>query len=287
MSRQIDRTLDILELYASHPEGLPLGEVAARLMLPKSATHRLLAQLVERGYMEQDEDSQYYRLTLRLLVIAFGYLSRTGLNDVCRPELNRLAEKTGELVRIAVVDNETLTWVAEAQGARSGLRYDGNFGSRPCLWATANGKCWLATMTNEDAIRIVHEQGFGKPAALGPQALRTVPALIEELERTRARGYAIAYEEAEAGMAGVAVAIPGTRPNSPPVGTLSIAGPTVRITRDRLHGFAQELTDVAKRLSELWPIRQHQAGFGTSAYPRVNGGEKMHRHGGAKMHQVA
>lgn len=268
MTRQIDRTLDILELFASHPNGLPLGEVAARLMFPKSASHRMLARLVERGYMEQDADSQHYRLTLRLLVIAFGYLSRTGLNDVCQPELNRLAERTGELVRIAVVDNETLTWVAEAQGARSGLRYDGNFGSRPCLWATANGKCWLATMPNEDAIRIVRDQGFGRPSALGPQALRTIPALVEELERTRERGYAIAYEEAEAGMAGVAMAIPGPRPGTPPVGTLSIAGPTVRITRDRLHELAPELIDVAKRLSELWPIRQHQAGFSTSAYHR-------------------
>ena len=180
-------------------------------------------------------------------MIAFGYLSRTGLNEVCQPELNRLAEKTGELVRIAVVDNETLTWVAEAQGARSGLRYDGNFGSRPCLWATANGKCWLATMPNVDAMRIVREQGFGKPAELGPQALHGVPALIEELERTRKRGFAIAYEEAEAGMAGVAVAIPGVRPEIPPVGTLSIAGPTLRLSRDRLHDFAPELISVAKR----------------------------------------
>jgi DNA-binding IclR family transcriptional regulator len=123
-------------------------------------------------------------------------------------------------------------------------------------------------MTNEDAIRIVREQGFGEPAALGPQALRTIPALIEELERTRARGYAIAYEEAEAGMAGVAVPIPGPRPNSSPVGTLSVAGPVVRLTRDRLHGFAPELIDVAKRLSELWPIRLHQADLGTLGSPR-------------------
>lgn len=191
------------------------------------------------------------------------------MNDVCQPELNRLVEKTGELVRIAVVDNETLTWVAEAQGARSGLRYDGNFGNRPCLWATANGKCWLATMPNEDAIRIVRDQGFGTPSTLGgPRALRTIPALVEDLERTRERGYAIAYEEAEAGMAGVAMVIPGPLPGTPPVGTLSIAGPTVRITRERLHELAPELIGVAKRLSELWPIRQHQGGLGTSAYPR-------------------
>jgi DNA-binding IclR family transcriptional regulator len=260
MSRQIDRTLDILELYATIPDGLSLGEAAMRLSLPKSATHRLLTHLVDRGYLEQDPDSQQYRMTLRLLVIAFGYLTKTGLNDVCQPELNRLAEITNELVRVAVVDNETLTWVAEAQIARTGLRYNGNFGNRPCLWATANGKCWLATMSNEDAIRIVRDQGFGGSLELGPRAIRNIPALIEELERTRERGFAVAYEEAEPGMAGVAVVIPGTRADSPPIGTLSIAGPTVRITRKRLGEFAPELIEVAKRLSELWPIRQYQAG---------------------------
>ncbi len=260
MSRQIDRTLDILELYAGIPDGLPLGETAKRLSLPKSATHRLLTHLVERGYLEQDPVSQQYRMTLHLLVIAFGYLTRTGLNDVCQPELNRLAEMSSELVRIAVVDNETLTWVAESQGARAGLRYDGNFGNRPCLWATANGKSWLATMPNEDAVRIVRDQGFGSGLELGPEAIRSIPALVEDLELARERGYAIACEEAEPGMAGVAVAIPGTRANTPPVGTLSIAGPTVRVTRERLEEFAPKLIEVAERLSELWPIRQYHSG---------------------------
>ena len=43
------RCLDLLELLADEPEGLPLAAVAARLALPKSAAHRFLALLASRG----------------------------------------------------------------------------------------------------------------------------------------------------------------------------------------------------------------------------------------------
>ena len=258
MSQQIDRTLDILELLVGSPKGLALSAIALTLGLPKSATHRLLAQLAERGYLEQDASSQHYRPTMRLAVIGFRLLANSGVNDVCQPELDGLADRTGELARIAMVDGDGLTWVAQAQGARYGLRYDGNLGKQVTLSATATGKAWLATLTDEQAIRIVVTRGFGDPDELGPRAIRDIAALTETLARTRKQGYGVAYEEGEPGMAAVAAAIPGAKPGAAHVGTVSVAGPTARLTRKLLHDIAPDVAAVARRLSELWPIRQLQ-----------------------------
>ncbi|MEJ8570008.1 IclR family transcriptional regulator [Microbaculum marinum] len=258
MSQQIDRTLDILELLIENPEGLALGEVALQLGLPKSATHRLVSQLVERGYMERDAASQRYRLTMRLSVLGFRFLSKTGLTDICQPELDELAARTGELARIAMVDGDTMTWVAQAQGARYGLRYDGNLGRHVVQPATASGKARLATMSDDRAVGIVASLGFGDRAELGQNAISSMAELLKELETTRKRGYGIAYEEGEPGIAAVAAAIPASNPAEDCVGTVSVAGPITRQTRQRLDEIAPDVVNVAKRLSELWPIRRYQ-----------------------------
>ena len=65
-----ERCLSIIELLADGAREMPLGEIAERLDLPKSGAHRLLATLVGLGWAEQDDDTSFYRLTMRLAVLA-------------------------------------------------------------------------------------------------------------------------------------------------------------------------------------------------------------------------
>lgn len=259
MSLQIDRTLDVLELYAGHAEGLALSETATRLNLAKGATHRLLSQLTQRGYLEQDEQSQRYRLTLKMVVLGFRHLTNTGLTDVCQPELDKMANITGELVRLTVVDGDHLIWAAQAQGARHGLRYDGNYGRPVNLTATATGKCWLATLDDQRIEQIVASQGFGDPSEVGPKSLRKLDDVLAEIDKTRRQGFGIAYEEGEPGMCAVAAAIKGSTPDAPAVGTLSVAAPTVRTPVEKLQEWGPGVIAAADRLSDLWPIRDFQS----------------------------
>ena len=256
MEGQIDRALAVLELLADHPRGLSLSEISERVGIAKSATHRILARLVAREFVHQDSLTQIYRLSVRLAAIGFRYLAGSGLTELCQPELDALAALTGEFVRLAVVSGDRLTFIAEAQGARRGLRYEGEYGRRDVrLHATATGKSWLATLPQDDAIRLVLEQGIAAKNELGPRALRTVPALITDLARTRRQGYAMAYEEGDPGVAAVAAAIPGIGPSEPAVGTISVIGPIVRLTRKRMVEVAPSLVAAAGRLSRLWPMR--------------------------------
>ncbi len=158
---------------------------------------------------------------------------------------------------MTVVDGDNLVWVAEAQGARHGLRYDGNFGRRVNLSATATGKAWLATLPEDQAAAIVLNQGFGDPDEVGPSALRSVPSLLEELTSTRARGFGLAVNEGEPGISAVAAAIRVSE-NEPCVGTLSVAGPLIRMTPEAQTELAPVVVEVAQTLGGLWPVRMHQ-----------------------------
>jgi IclR family acetate operon transcriptional repressor len=111
----VDRVMDIIELLADESMGLPVSDIARRLDMPKSAAHRLLSSLVNRGFALQDDTSQRYRLSVKLAAVGFRVLAGAGTSDICQPSLDRLATRTGELVRLALVEGDTLFWIAKSQ----------------------------------------------------------------------------------------------------------------------------------------------------------------------------
>ena len=167
------RCLDLLELLADAPDGLALAGVCVRLKLPKSAAHRFLALLSARGFVRQDATTQRYALTLKLASLGFRFLAGTGWPDLAKPVLDALAARTGELARLALVDGDTLTWVAKAQGAATGLRYDADAGRRVILHATATGKVWLASLPEARALELVAREKRLGMRGLGPNIRST------------------------------------------------------------------------------------------------------------------
>jgi DNA-binding IclR family transcriptional regulator len=76
--------------------------------------------------------------------------------------------------------------------------------------------------------------------------------LLADLDAIRARGYATAVEEAEPGVAAVAVAV-RARSTGRAVGTTSIAGPMQRVTPGRFEEFHHLLRRAADKLGMIWP----------------------------------
>ncbi len=251
-----ERCLAIIELLADGARELPLGEIAERLSLPKSGAHRLLSTLVGIGWAEKNPETAFYRLSMRLAVLGQQFYVATGIPDICQPLLDRLARQCREFVRLAVVDGHSLVWVAHAQGASGGLMYQPSLTSNTVpLFATASGKAWLATLPIDEAVKILMRNGGLKDAQrYGPNCVRSVEALLRELKTTTRRGYGIAVSEAEFGVTAVAAAI---RPDdvSSALGTVSIAGPSARVTETRARELAPLVLRTARELSNLWPLR--------------------------------
>lgn len=259
----MDRTLAVLELLAHRAEGLQISAVSESLGIPLSATHRLLSDLAERGYVRQDRGHGAYRLTTRLVTLAFTYLAGSGITDTAQPVLDRLAAVSGELVRLAVVDGDRLTWVAKAQGAQSGLRYDPEMGQVAQLSCSSAGIAWLATMTDGEALRRVERQGFARPEEFGPRAPRTPKALLQHLRATRKRGYSLTLQTFTPWMAAMAAAV-RSGPAGEVRGTVSIAGPVMRLTEERMREMAPALLAAAGELAE--------AAVGSPVLARSRGG---------------
>jgi IclR family transcriptional regulator, acetate operon repressor len=247
MSNVISRSVALLEELASHPEGRSLSELSSRLDIPLSATHRLLAELVECGYVRRDERHGDFMLAMKAVALGLRYLSSSGVSDVAQPILDRLARQSNELVRLALVEEDSLVFVAKAQGATHGLRYDPEMGQRVWLASSAAGLAWLSTMSDEEALRIVAKQGFGDATSFGPGAPRTIKALLTHIRATRRRGHAVTSDIFAPGMSSMATAVRSA--DHQVIGFLIVAGPSFRLSEERIEALTPLLKSTAEELS--------------------------------------
>lgn len=252
MSSVLEKSLAIIELLVDHPVGLPVSAIASATDQPASGVHRTLQELARLGYVRQAQVQGDYALTIKLPAMGLGFLGRAGITDVAQPVLDALAASSGELIRLSVIDGDNLIWVAVAQGATRGLRYDPGQeqGVVVHLASSAGGKAWLSSMGDEEALMRVSAQGLLRQAeSAGPNAPRSLTLLLGQLAEARANGYATAVDSYIAGMAAMAVPV-RYHGDGPVLGCLSIAGPAVRMTAARMAELAPRLQAAAAELGE-------------------------------------
>ena len=107
----IDKALEVCEALSRAPRGASVGELARTLGLPAPTVHRLLAVLKRRGYVRQDEETQRYGLTLKMLDLSFQFLGRSELRLHAYPVL-----------REYVLGSGLRAFIADPGGRRGHLR---------------------------------------------------------------------------------------------------------------------------------------------------------------------
>ncbi|MFA6265067.1 MAG: IclR family transcriptional regulator [Pseudolabrys sp.] len=244
----LERTLSVIEILAFNARGMQLFEVAETLGIPRSATHRVLTSLAEKGYVHQERHQGAYQLTAKVASLAFTFLRGSGITDLAQPILDRLAAETGELVRLAMIDGRELIWVAKAQGSSHGLLYDPDMGQVGRLSCSASGHAWLACLTDEEALALVEKQGFGLRRDYGPRAPETPAALLKYLRQARKRGFSMAVQTYTSWMNAAAAALRNPASNEV-TGAVVIAGPHIRLTEARMLELGPRLVQAARELS--------------------------------------
>jgi DNA-binding transcriptional ArsR family regulator len=110
----IDKALEVCETLSLSPAGMALTDVARAVSLPRPSVHRLLAILKRRGYVRQDEESQRYSLTLKMLDLSFRLLGRSELRLHAYPVLREyvLRGRPRSFVAVPAAGEVTYIWAA-------------------------------------------------------------------------------------------------------------------------------------------------------------------------------
>lgn len=238
----LDRALRVLGCFHEDEAALSAAELSERAGIAPSSLHRLLATLVANGMLMRMPGHRY-AIGARLWEL--GELSPLSLRlrETALPHMMRLYEATGENVHLAVLDgpapeSSDALFVGRVTG-RASIPTISRTGSREPLHATGVGKALLATR-DEPWLR----RFFRRP--LLPQttmSLATEEALREDLERTRARGYAVTREEMTLGNMSIAAAL-GRVDGLPP----AAIGVVVRLERAEPRRLAPLVVQTAREL---------------------------------------
>jgi DNA-binding IclR family transcriptional regulator len=247
----LSRGLAVLQCLVGAPDGVPLTRIADAVGLPKSGAHRILVNLIDEGFAQQ-LPSGNYSLTLRIVSLGLRHLASSTIFELAVPVLTRLANQSGQLVRLGLIDGERLLWVAKAQGARAGLRYepDPDHGSEIPFATSASGLAWLSQLPDDQALRLVSRQEPEHRHPPGRNVPKTLTEVLERLTQARTRGWAHVHDSIEEGISAMAAPLvdPATGRTS---GVVSIAGPSVQLTDQRMAELAPHLQATVAELSDL------------------------------------
>jgi DNA-binding IclR family transcriptional regulator len=237
-----ETTLRVLETLKGL-DGAGVTEVADRLDLPKSTVHNHVSTLLKNEYVVKEGST--YRVGLQFLEFGEYIRNRMPIYEAARPEVEQLAEETGELANLLVEEHGKGVYLCRAKGGQA-VRLDTYAGMRVHLHCTALGKAILAHLPEERVREIVDTHGL---PARTETTITDEGALMAELEGIRERGFA--YDEGErlAGLRCVAAPIRNLEGNA--LGAISVSGPTSRMKGDRFDEEIPEALTSAANVIEL------------------------------------
>lgn len=240
--KSVVTTFDILQTLR-RLDGAGVTELADELDLPKSSVHNYLSTLEQEEYVVKEE-AEYY-VGLRFLDLGRYARQRNDLYETARPELEAVAEETGELVNLLVEEHGQGVYVCRVRGDRA-VNVAASTGHRVSLHNTGLGKAVLAHTPEERVDAILDEHGM---SAETEHTITDRDELKSELAAVRERGVAFDREERLEGLR--CVAVPLLDLDDRPVGAISVAGPTSRMQGERYESELPQTLRNAANVIEL------------------------------------
>jgi DNA-binding IclR family transcriptional regulator len=236
-----DGALSILETLGA-TQKMGITELARKLGLGKGSIYRLLATLVRRGYVEKDAYSDRYQLTYRLLALGSRVADRFGLREMAQPVMERMGSETGETVNLGVLDGFRTVSVCLVQSPQP-LSIHMRIGG-VSAHASATGKILLASLSS---VELANRLAGRRLERLTPRTIKSRPALMAELARVRAQGFAIDDEESSIGLR--CAGAPVYNHQGMMVAALSLVAPAHRLTAARLPAAIATVREAAQEIS--------------------------------------
>ena len=243
----------LLKAFSEEQVEIGISDLAKRLGVAKSTVHRLAVTLVADGMLEQNPETEKYRLGIALFRLGSLVRRRMTMSNEARPLLRELREKVNETVHLAVLDGREIMYVFNLESTHA-LRMRSDVGVRKPAHCTAEGQAILAFQSAEVVERVIRD-GL---AARTPQTVTDPQALKKVLDGVRARGCAIEDEESEPGMR--CIAAPLRNDAGEVVAAIGLAGPVSRLSKKSLASFIPHVIETAAAISARLGYRGRAAG---------------------------
>jgi len=242
--KSVSRALDIIHIISSHKDGLGVTDISKQMDINKSSVFRILATLVQYGYVEQDQETSRYKLGYAFLDLSAKLLDSIDLRAEAKPFLKELETLTNEVIHLVVYDRDEVVYIEKLEGNET-LRMHSKVGRRAPMHCTGVGKAILSHLSANVVFDILDSKGMHEHTE---HTITDKDAFFRELTKVRKQGYALDLEENEIGIS--CIAVPIFNHLGHVIAAASVSGPSTRMTEERLAKLRKLMIETGNKISE-------------------------------------
>jgi len=217
--QSLDRGLEILSIIARSGSPMSLNDIAGHFAIDRSSVFRLINTLVQKGFVQQDEETKRYSLGYKVLELSGFFNEISNIERLIRPILKRVVSVTHQNTHLAVIDGQEVVFLAVEQ-PRDRVTLNLSVGNREPLIATALGKAMLAFADEDELASVMDRANFIKYTE---NTIETPEKLKEVLKHVRINRVAYDNEEYKPGIVCVAAPVLDHRQHA--LYSIGISGP--------------------------------------------------------------
>ncbi|RVT96755.1 IclR family transcriptional regulator [Rhodovarius crocodyli] len=199
-SLMLHKGLHVLRQVAFQGE-IGVRELARHLGWSPTVVHRLVTSLHAEGFLEKDEASARYRVGAEAFEVGRAFLKSARLESCAPPVMRAIVEEGEYNAFLSVLRGSRVVYLSAMQD-NGPINVRMSPGSEAPAHRTSMGKVMLAELPDEEILQKIHFHQQGRPGS----EIDTVQ-LMDEIGLVRARGYAVADDEAFRGVVSVGVPI--------------------------------------------------------------------------------
>lgn len=239
----LGRGLEVLKLFGRERRPLSVTEVAALAGITRTAARRFVLTLEYMGYLSYDGAA--YAVRPAVLEIGDAYVLSSGLPDIVRPYLERLASQTQETVSLTVLHREKIFYVDRVQAHRV-LTVEIVVGTSLPAYAVATGRVLLADRSDADLdayLATVDTHSFTEATTIDTAELRA------KIVDARDTGWSLADQELTEGVRSIAVPVRDAEGHV--IAALNVSAQASRVSLDHMRGsILTALQEAASQIRE-------------------------------------
>lgn len=236
--------MKLLETLSTKEE-VGVTELAAAVDGNKSTVYRFLNTLAAQGYVHQNNLNEKYSLTLKLFQVGVQALNRLDIHKASLPVMEELAEYSKETIHLASMENNQVFYLDKIE-SQLALRVamgsaQGRFAPAVC---TGVGKVILANLSEDKKNQMLAAADWTPRTE---HSIRTIQELEERLSEIRKDGWGYDMEENEPGVRCIAAPIYDNKGEA--CGAISISGPSIRMTKEKLKALSLKIKEGSEKIS--------------------------------------
>lgn len=244
MIQSIQRAASILDVMKKPDTAFTIKDIASQTGLSPSTVHRILATLIDCGYVSYDELSHTYKLGHELITLGIIATHNTNLQELSKPLLKELATRTQEDSFLMIKSGNNGIVIQKYVGPNN-LKIVENFGYDVALHWGAIRKVLLAFQSKEFIDKYITTNLKSTPTRL----VLNPDTFIDELEKIRQNKIAISRGDYIPN--GVGIGAPVFDHDKKVIASIGVVGTSNRLNVNNIDNNAKIVSEIAQQLSSL------------------------------------